>query len=65
MAIDLPFRRRAVRSLTNALGCDGLRSLNQGVMAQSVDGAESSDGRVGDGVGLRCTVRVERDSGED
>jgi hypothetical protein len=31
MAIDLPFRRRAVRSLTNDLGCYGLCSLNQGV----------------------------------
>ena len=64
MAIDLPFRR-AVRSLTNDRGCYGLCSLNQGVMAQSLDGAESSDGSVGDVVGLRFTVKVERDSGED
>jgi hypothetical protein len=62
MAIDLPFRLRAVRSLTNDLGCYGLCSLNQGAMAQSVDGAESSDGRVGDGVGPRCTVKVEREA---
>ncbi len=40
MAIDLPFRRRAVRTLTNAIGCYALCDLDQVPLyvGQSVDG---------------------------
>ena len=43
MAIDLPFRRRAVRTLTNDIGCDVLCDLDQVpiYVGQSVDGVRS------------------------
>jgi GIY-YIG catalytic domain len=43
MAIDLPFRRRAVRSLTNEIGCYVLCDLDQVpiYVGQSVDGIRS------------------------
>jgi GIY-YIG catalytic domain len=43
MAIDLPFRRRAVRTLTNDIGCYVLRDLDQVpiYVGQSIDGIRS------------------------
>src|ERR1700722_811693 len=43
MAIDLPFRRRAVRTLTNDIGCYVLCDLDQVpiYVGQSVDGIRS------------------------
>jgi hypothetical protein len=43
MAIDLPFRRRAVRTLTNEIGCYVLCDLDQIPMyvSQSIDGIRS------------------------
>ena len=43
MAIDLPFRRKAVRSLTNKIGCYALCGLDQVPLyvGQSVDGIRS------------------------
>jgi hypothetical protein len=43
MAIDLPFRRRAVRTLTNEIGCYALCDLDQVpiYVGQSVDGIRS------------------------
>jgi excinuclease UvrABC nuclease subunit len=43
MAIDLPFRRKAVRSLTNEIGCYVLCDLDQApiYVGQSVDGIRS------------------------
>jgi GIY-YIG catalytic domain len=43
MAIDLPFRRRAVRTLTNEIGCYVLCDLDEVpiYVGQSVDGIRS------------------------
>jgi excinuclease UvrABC nuclease subunit len=43
MAIDLPFRCRAVRTLTNKIGCYVLRDLDQApiYVGQSVDNIRS------------------------
>src|SRR5580693_6790178 len=43
MAVDLPFRRRAVRTLTNDIGCYVLCDLDQVpiYVGQSVDGIRS------------------------
>jgi hypothetical protein len=54
VAIDLAFRRKAVRPLTNEIGCSVLCDLDQApiYVGQSVDGIHSGPGAEVVGIGL-------------